>query len=91
MKFILCCVTSDLSDNLTEMCIVRNSSVRRVASARSAVLSCGRTTVLSWPEGYPRKDMGSVEVLWNGGRLPLPERTWDQWKYYGMEIGYLPQ
>ena len=26
MKFILCCVTSDLSDNLTETCIVKNSN-----------------------------------------------------------------
>ena len=24
-KFILCCLTSDLSDNLTEMCILKNS------------------------------------------------------------------
>ena len=36
--------------------------------------------------GYPSgKDVGSVEVLWDGEGVP-PERTWDQWKYYGMEI-----
>ena len=28
-KFILLCITIDLSDNLTEMCIVKNSSVNR--------------------------------------------------------------
>ena len=28
-----------------------------------------------------RKDMGPVEVLWDGAGAPL-ERTWDQWKYY---------
>ena len=35
----------------------------------------------------PRKDMGPVEVLWDGDGTPL-ERIWDQWKYYGMEMGY---
>ena len=30
MKFILCCVTSDLSDNLTEMRIVKNSNRARL-------------------------------------------------------------
>ena len=39
--------------------------------------------------GYPQKDMGLVEVLWDGDGVP-PERTWDQWKYYGIEMGYLP-
>ena len=28
-----------------------------------------------------------MEVLWDGDGVPL-EGTWDQWKYYGMEIGY---
>ena len=39
--------------------------------------------------GTPRKDMGPVEVLWDGDGVS-PERTWDQWKYYGMEMGYPP-
>ena len=30
--------------------------------------------------------MGPVEVLWDGDEVP-PERTWDQWKYYGMRWG----
>ena len=34
----------------------------------------------------PGKNMGPVEVLWNGDGVPS-ERTWDQWKYYGMEMG----
>ena len=54
--------------------------------------------------GYPQKDMGPVEVLWDGDGIPpeghgtsgsimgwrwyTPRRTWDQWKYYGMEMGY---
>ena len=25
------------------------------------------------------------------GYPPPPERTWDHWKYYGMEIGYPPR
>ena len=48
--------------------------------------------------------MGPVEVLWDGDGVPqkghgtsgsimgwrwgTPERIWDQWKYYGMEMGY---
>ena len=52
----------------------------------------GVPPILTW-WGYPRvsptKDVGPVEVLWDGDRVP-PERTWDQWKYYGMEIGYTP-
>ena len=48
---------------------------------------------LSGPNLYPppetgvphRKDMESVEILWDGDGV-LPERTWDQWMYYGMEI-----
>ena len=35
----------------------------------------------------PQKDIGPVEVLWDGDGVP-PERTWDQWKYYAMEMGY---
>ena len=35
----------------------------------------------------PGKDMGPVEVLWDGDGVPL-ERTWEQWKYCGMEMGY---
>ena len=34
------------------------------------------------PWGYP-----ILEVLWDGDWVPL-ERTWVQWKYYGMEMGY---
>ena len=37
----------------------------------------------------PGKDMGPVEVSWDGDGVP-PERTWHQWKYYGMEMGYSP-
>ena len=40
MKFILCCATSDLSDNLTETCIVENSnapSLRSEVWKRSAL------------------------------------------------------
>ena len=33
--------------------------------------------------------MEPVEVLWDGDWVP-PERTWDEWKYYGMEMGYPP-
>ena len=29
---------------------------------------------------------GPVELLWDGDGVP-PERTWDQWKYYRMEVG----
>ena len=36
----------------------------------------------------PRKYMGPVKVLWDGGGVPPPERTWDQWKYYGMTNVY---
>ena len=36
----------------------------------------------------PAKDMVTVEVLWDGdGVPPALERIWNQWKYYGMEIG----
>ena len=34
----------------------------------------------------PGKDMGPLEVIWDGDGVP-PERTWDQWKYYGKEMG----
>ena len=34
--------------------------------------------------------MGPVEVLWDGHGVP-PERIWDQWKYYGMDMGYTPR
>ena len=30
-----------------------------------------------------------MEVLWDGDGAP-PERRWDQWKHYGIEIGYPP-
>ena len=33
--------------------------------------------------------MGPMEVLWDGDEYPL-ERTWSQWKYYGMEMGVPP-
>ena len=26
---------------------------------------------------------------WRWGTPPPPKRTWDQWKYYGMEMGYI--
>ena len=71
----------------------------------------GGTPILTWPGGIqslaggsPRKDIGSVEVLWMEMGYPRkhmrpmvvlwdgdgvhPERTWDQWKYYGIEMGY---
>ena len=31
-KFVLCCVTSDLSDNLTEIRIVKNSNIQETLS-----------------------------------------------------------
>ena len=31
--------------------------------------------------------MGPVEPLWDGDEVS-PERTWDQWKYYGIEMWY---
>ena len=41
--------------------------------------------------GYPPgKDMGPVEVSWDGDGVP-PEKTCEQWKYYGIEMGYLPR
>ena len=50
----------------------------------------GSVEVLWYGNGAPpRKDMGPVEALWDGDGVP-PERTWDQWKYYGMEMGYPP-
>ena len=33
------------------------------------------------------KDMGLVEVLWDGDEVPY-RKDMDQWKYYGMEMGY---
>ena len=39
-----------------------------------------------WGTPPPRKDMGPVEVLWDGDGVP-PKRIWDQWKYYGKEMG----
>ena len=46
----------------------------------------GRTPGTSHWGTPPRKDMGPVEVLWGGDGVP-PERTLDQCKYYGMEMG----
>ena len=34
----------------------------------------------------PRRHLGSVT-----GVTPPPENTWDQWKYYGMEMGTPPR
>ena len=42
-----------------------------------------------WEWGTLRKDIGPVKVLWDGDRVPL-ERTWNQWRYYGMVMGYPP-
>ena len=44
---------------------------------------------MTWGQspGTPKKDLGSVKLLWDGDGVPH-ERTWDQWKYYEMEIGY---
>ena len=37
----------------------------------------------------PRRDMGPVEVLWDGdGSPPARKHGTSGWKYYGMEIGY---
>ena len=51
---------------------------------------------LGWGgEGCPTWDWGTSPSR-DGVNPPpelygvYPERTWDQWKYYGMEIGYLP-
>ena len=41
----------------------------------------------TWGWVHPGKDMGPVEVLWDRDGVPT-ERTWDQWRYYGMEMGY---
>ena len=40
-----------------------------------------------WPGRYPISGRGTP---WEGTSHwgTLPERTWDQWKYYGMEMGY---
>ena len=39
----------------------------------------------------PGKDMGPMEVLWDGdGVTPCLERTWDQWNYYRMVMGLTP-
>ena len=46
-------------------------------------------TSLGVPWVLPGRDLEPVEVLWDGDGVP-PERTWDQLKYYGMEMGYLP-
>ena len=42
--------------------------------------------------GYPIPGQGGAPIPGLGvGILGYPpERTWDQWKYYGMEIGYSP-
>ena len=34
----------------------------------------------------PERELWPMEVLWVGGGVPPKERTWNQWKYYGMEI-----
>ena len=36
----------------------------------------------------PLLDWGVPHPLLNGGGEVPPEDTWDQWKYYGMEMGY---
>ena len=62
------------------LCQRKRHTTRHVASAGT------------WDQslGYPsRKKMGPVEVLWDGDGVPS-ERTWDQWKYYGVEMGYHP-
>ena len=38
----------------------------------------------------PRRDLGSVIGIPLQSLGYPPERTWDQWKYYGMEMGYPP-
>ena len=39
----------------------------------------GYSPILTWL-GYPHLDLAKVPLV----------RTWDQWKYYGMEMGYPP-
>ena len=75
-------------------------TAHRVASAHSAVLSGGvpepdlasrvphPVLARTWIPpclglGYtpPKRDLGPVTGV-------PPERTWDQWKYCGMEMGY---
>ena len=47
-------------------------------------------SIMGWRWVPPRKDMGPVYILWNGDGVP-PERPCNQWKYYGMEMGYPPK
>ena len=66
-----------------------------------SVLPQEGTTVQSWPggrEGYPSPILPENTSEWGTlpnlglGYLPwdwdTPEMTWDQWKYYGMEMWY---
>ena len=67
---------------------------RRVASTRthpSPVIGGGLTQGGTSKQRYP-SPWDRVQHKWD--RVPLawgwgnpPERTWDQWKYYGMEMG----
>ena len=76
----------------------QEATARHVASTPSVVLPGGGGGYvipgrgvpyhrMGVPQGTSRKDMGPVEVLWDGDGVP-PEWTWDQWKYYVMKMEY---
>ena len=56
----------------------------------SSALVMGGFPIISWPR-VPQ-DRGISTWNWDTPRTgPLPlERTWDQWMYYGMEMGQTP-
>ena len=60
----------------------------KIQSGGRALLLCGRGAILGCPPygtGVPPgRDLGPVTGV-------PPGRTWDQWKYYGMEMGCLFQ
>ena len=79
----------------------KRHTARHVASTPSAVLSWGTPLPPPHPDlaggtpslvggtpswGTPGKGLGTSH--WG---TPPPERTWDQWRYYGMDMGYSPR
>ena len=65
-----------------------NKTVLLLERKRHTAHCVPSTPVLSYPGGYPIPGRGVTPILtWPGHP---PERTWDQWKYYGVEIGQPP-